>query len=85
MGALDIVFGLMNENNDNVIHILNYCILFAKKFINTCRKNIQACTFQIFLCKLKQKLIIKEYIAEINDCIADFRVKWNTINYNVLN
>jgi len=69
----------MNENNDDVISVLNYCILFAKKFISTCRLNNQTCNFQMFLCKLKKRVLIEDYIAESNGLLDKFVSKWNFI------
>ena len=64
--ALDIVLGVMNEFNDTMLKALNYCILFAKGYIVKCKENIVNCSFDIFRCKLKERLLIEEYIASIN-------------------
>jgi len=36
--TLEIIFGIKNENKDIIIEVMNYCILFAKKYIT--RKKI---------------------------------------------
>ena len=79
LGCLDILFGIMNENNENVVSVLNYCILYAKSFISTCKLANLSCNFQIFVCKLKKMVLIKEYIAEINGSIDEFDLKWHFI------
>ena len=79
LGCLDILFGIMNENNENVVSVLNYCILYAKKYISTCKLANHSCNFQNFVCKLKKMVLIKEYIAEINGSLDEFVLKWHFI------
>ena len=69
----------MNENNENVVSVLNYCILYAKKYISTCKLANHSCNFQNFVCKLKKMVLIKEYIAEINGSLDEFVLKWHFI------
>ena len=47
-GALNIIFGMMNETNDELISVLNYCIIVAKKYINSCRLESKDCNFDKF-------------------------------------
>ena len=68
-GALDVIFGMMNETNDELISVLNYCIIFAKRYINSCRLESKDCNFDRFLQTLKQRLIVEEYIATINNIL----------------
>ena len=82
LGQLDIVFGIFNENNDCILSALNYCILYAKKFIQNCKLNNQPLLMNNFICKLKQRLIIEEYIAEVNNTLENFRIKWDFLYSN---
>ena len=77
--AIDIILGVMNETNDNLLNVLNYCILFAKGYIAKCKENNIDCSFDIFLCKLKDRLLIEEYISHINCKSNEFASKWNII------
>ena len=82
LGKLDIVFGIMNENNDCILSALNYCILYAKKFIHNCKLNNQPFFMNNFICKLKRRLIIEEYIAEVNNLLENFKLKWDFLYQN---
>ncbi len=66
LGAIDIIFGIMNEENDNMLSVLNYCIILAKKYIIDCRTKSLDCSFKNFRLKLRSRLLIEEYIANIN-------------------
>ena len=76
LGTIDIIFRVMNEVNDSVIGVLNYCILFAKKYFNTCRLNNKRCKLKYFLEKLNKKISIEMYISEINGRLESFNKKW---------
>ena len=39
LNVLDILFGIVNENNDNMIGCLNFCILLAKRYIKSVHEN----------------------------------------------
>ena len=82
-GALDIVFGMTNETNDDLISALDYCIIVAKKYINSCRLESNDCDFDRFLHKLKQRLIVEEYIATINDRLEIHTLKWSFVRDSV--
>ena len=76
LGAIDIIFGLMNEGHDKLISVLSYCIILAKKYILDCRTKDVNCSFDMFCDKLKSRLLIEEYIANINCRFAEFIQKW---------
>ena len=79
LGAIDVIFGLMNEENQNSISVLNYCIVLAKKYIIDCRTKDVNCSFDMFCTKLKNRLVIEEYIATINCKRTEFMHKWNFV------
>ena len=56
----------MNEEHENSINVLNYCIVLAKQYIIDCRTKDVNCSFDMFCTKLKNRLVIEEYIATIN-------------------
>ena len=69
----------MNETNDELISVLNYCIIVAKKYINSCRLESKDCNFDRFLQKLNQRLIVEEYIATINNRLEVYTPKWSFV------
>ena len=69
----------MNEENQNSISVLNYCIVLAKKYIIDCRTKDVNCSFDMFCTKLKNRLVIEEYIATINCKRTEFMHKWNFV------
>jgi len=79
LGALDIIFGVMNETNDTMICVLNYCIIIAKKYINSCKLQNCDCVFRKFAKTLKQRLIVEEYIATVNHSLEEFIFKWGSV------
>jgi len=79
LGAIDVIFGLMNETHDSMISILNYCILSAKKYIIDCKGKGVNCSFDKYCSKLKNRLIIEEYISNINGKSEAFIQKWSTV------
>ena len=79
LGALDIIFGIMNESKDQVTCVLNYCIILVKKNTIDCRTQNTNCRFDLFLSKLKNRLLIEEYIATINGRYIEFVRKWNIV------
>ena len=55
---LDILLGIPNYHNSNVIMNLNFVILFAKYFIYDCKKNDRPVDFYIFQVKLKPRMVV---------------------------
>ena len=62
-GALDVVFGLLNPLNDDVINALNYSILFAKQFIHRNKFEGNDITLTSFTNCLLNKLKTIHHIA----------------------
>jgi hypothetical protein len=65
--VLEIIFGIPNENNDQVINLLNTVILYGKYYIYTLKKQKKEPTLYEFLLTLKQELTLKKaYYYEQN-------------------
>ena len=58
----------MDETDDDMFHVLNYCIIFAKQF-NSLKSQLKPCTIESFICKLKNRITIEKYIAELNSTL----------------
>ena len=77
---LDILFGIPNYDNSNVIMKLNFVILFAKYFIYDCKKNDKPVDFYHFQVKLKTRMVIEEYRSELYNRKLEFLVKWSVLS-----
>ena len=80
LGCLDVIFGVMDETNDDMLHVLNYCILFAKQFIYSLKSQLKPCTIESFIFKLKNRITIEKYIAELNGTLECFIKRWQQID-----
>ena len=56
LGQLDIKFGIINENKDDMLHVLNFCILLAKKYIYDCKLINKQIVLLDFIAKIKKKI-----------------------------
>ena len=77
---LDILLGIPNYDNSNVIMNLNFVILFAKYFIYDCKKNDKPVDFYHFQVKLKTRMVIEEYRSELYNRKLEFLVKWSVLS-----
>ena len=59
---LDITFGLPGE--EDVFQIINFCILYGKKYIFDCRINDNIVSIDRFESKLKNRLEVEIYIID---------------------
>ena len=67
ISILDIIFGLPNENKENLNHLYNYVILYAKHFIYNNKKKAKPLHLHEFLLTIKQELKYnKETLTELN-------------------
>ena len=77
LNVLDILFGIVNENNDNMIGCLNFCILLAKRYIKSVHENGNKDYFIYdFQIEIKNSIDIEEYIYTKNDQTETFERKW---------
>ena len=80
---IDIIFGIKNENNDVIIDVLNYCIIFGKWYIYATKKSENKIFFLHFLHKLKNRLLVLETMHIMNNKLDVFTEKWSTIYDNL--
>ena len=59
---LDIIFGLPGE--EDIFMIINFCILYGKKYIFDCRINENIVFIDRFKTKLKNRLEVEIYIID---------------------
>ena len=81
LSKLDILFGIINENDDVVIDALNYCILVGKWYIYFVKYSSKKISFLHYLHLLKTKLQVLELIYCLKDKKDLFTDKWSMV-YN---
>ena len=74
--TLDILFGIINLSEDDILNTLNFCILFAKSFIYDCYKTDKECVFALFKHKLKSRLDTECVIMKLRGNENMFHTKW---------
>ena len=77
LGKLDIIFGIISDNQDEMLNALNYCILFAKNYIYKCKLDATVLDFDDFKKRLKSRILIEKQIAEMNCKLLLFYGRWN--------
>ena len=83
LSCLDVVFGIVNFCDDDILHVLNFCILQGKLFIKK-KKSAQACIqFNAFKEALKERVIIEKYLYRKEGNYLNFLNKWEPL-YNGL-
>ena len=79
MGILDILLGVPNYNNDTLIDVLNFCVLFAKYFIYKNKKERQGICLEEYKQLLKKRLESEKYIYCAKGKNLDFEERWQLI------
>ena len=81
LGAADVIFGILNPNEDIILDVLNYCILFAKRFIHKCQQgeNNNNINFIAFKYKLKKRIMNEKFILENSNKLELFQMKWEPL------
>ena len=79
LSLFDIIFGILNENEDIVIDTLNYLLLLGKWFISNQKKNENECKFKCFLNLLEQRLCVEEIICIEKGTYEQFVRKWQML------
>ena len=77
--TLDILFGIINDNKDDMLCALNFCLLFAKSFIYECYKTNKECSFELFTHRLKSRLDSECVIMKLKGIENTFQIKWSHI------
>ena len=81
----DIIFGIPNVNNDDLLHSLNFCILFGKYTIYVSKIQDQMLDYNIYIKLLKDRLKSEQYILESLEKQDLFNRLWKKILDNILN
>ena len=81
-GTLDIIFGLPNSENDNILMVFNFIILLAKSYIKTCRRN-KTRAHLYFQLLLKDIVLLEKQILLGNGHVDDFENNWRFLLENL--
>jgi hypothetical protein len=66
LGCLDILFGMLNPNNDPILLVINLCILYGKDFIRKQKMKGNAISLNLFLKNVTKRLEILQSVYLIN-------------------
>ena len=75
----DVIFGICNLNDDNVINIVNYCILMAKYYIAETRKKEDEPNLFDYLRFIKYKLNLDLVHSKIENREQHFVTHWSLL------
>jgi hypothetical protein len=79
----DIIFGMLNENDDDFITQYNYILLHGCHYIYKCKKKNRRTELYEFLLECKNKLKIEEEIYATNKKTENFEKKWANLYNNL--
>ena len=80
---LEIIFGIINENNLDLLNVINFCILFAKYYIYKQKKERKVIEFYRYQIELKTRLEIECIICTQKQQIENFNEMWKDILENL--
>jgi len=73
----NIILGFPGSSHEDIV--INYCLILAKFYIYTCKRNQTSIFFLSFLRILKNKLTIEEEIHVQNSCLDKFNLIWSPL------
>ena len=79
----DIIFGIPNVNNDDILKSLNFCILFGKYCIYKSKIQDKAVNFNMYKKLLKDRLLSEQCILESLGKEDDFNTLWKKVLDNI--
>ena len=78
LSAKDVLFGISNTNEDNIIDILNLCILYAKWYIHKSKKDNVQLFLPDYIRMVKDKLSIEMQLCKLQNKEDNFK-KWTPL------
>ena len=79
----EILFGVLNFNEERILNILNFILITAKWFIFQCKKESKNIFFEIYLIYLKKLIEVEKYILFKNGKEEEFYLTWSLIYDNL--
>jgi exonuclease III len=74
----EIIFGIPNELDENIVNQLNFYIIVAKYYIYKCKKTASAMDTYDFLLEMKNRLIMKKEIIDVEKQ-KQFDLRWGEL------
>ena len=81
--TLDILLGIPNYTNDDILNMFNFIILYAKFYITKSRQQNMKPETDIFKKRLKERITIEKLLALESNCYKTFQNKWESL-FNLL-
>ena len=81
LSLCEVLFGVLNYNDDNMLHILNYLILIAKWFIYGCKMKDDVLIFHNFIREVKKHLDTEKFIMYQDGKMDQFHQKWDLLYF----
>ena len=79
LSTSDILFGIYNVNNDKLLDIFNYVILWGKWYLSIVKLKDKQPSLSDFLIILKIKLKTEETFCYVNDKMDMFQDRWQPL------
>ena len=79
LNLFHIVFGVLNPNDDILFDSLNFCILFAKRYIALQKRSEKPYVLEVYLRQLCRRLECERIICISNSNLEYFNQKWGFI------
>lgn len=83
IGSLDVIFGIVNNNDLVAIQVLNFCILFAKFFIYKRKSSSADIDFYTYQVELKHRLEIEHMICMQQGRLNLYYNVWESVENNL--
>jgi hypothetical protein len=80
LGTLDVIFGIINQNDDDILKALNFCILFGKDYIRRQKYNSEPVHHAHYLELLKNRVIVEKYLSGVHNQDNKFASRWSKIH-----
>ena len=79
LGCVDVIFGIVNNNNDSVLNVLNFCILHGKWYIRKKKSKEEEITLKGFLHYISKRLEVEKYSLTGKGKSNYFMSKWGPL------
>jgi len=79
ISTYEIIFGVLNYNECDILALLNYLLLASKWHIYCCKKEQRGIFFHQYLASLKNHVDIEKYIMYKNGKVVEFHQMWDIV------
>ena len=79
LNKFDIIFGILDDSDDNILFALNFCILYAKGYIHDCKLQEKDCTMSNFKSQLVKRVEVEKYLLDLENDQDTFIKIWQPL------